>query len=248
MNIIHPKYKHLAQWLAQLPEHFAESHDTIYNGRNLLKRLRTPDGLSVVVKRYHRPSLLNRLVYSSRLRRPKGLRAYHNALLLRAAGVDSPESIAYIEERCCALLSYSYYVSAECPYTHRFYEWGNAPKGTYERMAEAFAEFAAHMHEAGMLHLDFSPGNILWEELQDGYKFSVVDTNRMYFGTVSVEQGLKNMRRLWGPKDFFRLIVLHYARMRGADERHAMDYALKHRARFWKHYGRRHRIEFDYEP
>lgn len=46
----------------------------------------------------------------------------------------------------------------------------------------AFAEFTARLHEAGILHLDYSPGNILYDKIGEEYHFSLVDINRMHFG------------------------------------------------------------------
>lgn len=44
----------------------------------------------------------------------------------------------------------------------------------------AFAEFTARLHEAGILHLDYSPGNILYDKIGEEYHFSLVDINRMH--------------------------------------------------------------------
>ena len=44
--------------------------------------------------------------------------------------------------------------------------------------------YTAVMHEREVLHLDYSPGNILWDKDDEGYHFTVVDINRMRFGKV----------------------------------------------------------------
>ena len=66
----------------------------------------------------------------------------------------------------------------------------------------------------------------------------------MRIGPVSMHDGLRNLRRLWGPKHFFTAIVHRYAVLRGFDPAVSKQFALAQRARFWKRYGRRHDISF----
>lgn len=94
-------------------------------------------------------------------------------------------------------------------------------------LAAALAEYCVHMHEEGVLHLDFSPGNVLWEKDSEGYHFSIVDINRMYFGKVSMEQGCRSFARLWGPKRFLQLLVRGYARLRSFDTQQAEDILME---------------------
>ncbi len=247
---INPKYESMRPYIAHLPAIFEQEGDYIYGGRrNLIKAFTMPDGQRIVVKRYAKPVGPNKLVYSWGLRQPKGQRAYEYAFRLLKADIETPESVAYIEKRTLSILGTSYYISLECPYPHRFYELGNAPAGTYEALAEAFARFTATMHDREILHLDYSPGNILWNLDEEGrYHFAIVDINRMRFGPVSMRQGVENLRRLWGPKRFFTLIVAHYARLRGFDEQTTISTALEARRKFWEHYQKKRKIEFDFEP
>jgi len=73
------------------------------------------DGTLVNAKRYCLPHLLNRLVYSTGLRKPKGLRAFTYPTRLLERGIETPEPIAYIEQRRCGLLGLSYFVSVQSP-------------------------------------------------------------------------------------------------------------------------------------
>lgn len=245
---INPRYEALRPFIESLPRCFEHSGTYIYGGRrNLIKCFEAPDGTLLNVKRYHRPSPINRLVYSWNIRKPKGRRAFDYPPLLRAKGIDTPEAVAYIEERTLGLLGLSYFVSVQCPYAHRLYELGDAPAEVYEPMATALAHFAAHMHDRQVLHLDFSPGNILWEEEAGTYRFSIVDINRMYFGHVTMEQGCRSFARLWGPKRFIQLLVREYAAARHFDADAAEALTLEARARFWKRYQRQREVEFKLE-
>lgn len=245
---INEKYKSLNDYISSLPDRFEQEGTYIYGGRrNLIKCFEAPDGTQLNVKRYHEPHGPNLLIYSWGLRTPKGARAYRYAGILAEKGIDTPEAVAYIEERSCSLLGLSYLVSLQIPYPHRLYEMGDAPAEVYEPMAHALATFTAHMHEQQVLHLDFSPGNILWDKDSEGYHFMVVDINRMYFGPVSLRRGCSSFARLWGPKRFIQLLVRDYADQRHLDADEAERVALEARRKFWTHYQKKREMEFRLE-
>ena len=242
--LINEKYMHLREWLERLPEQFEQLGEVIYDKRNQLRVIEAPDGTLVNAKRYCKPHAVNRVVYSLGIRQPKGLRAFRYPALLLERGIDTPEPIAYIEQRQCGLLGLSYFISVQSPLKHTFYEFGDAKEGTYEDMAEALGRFAAMMHDREVLHRDFSPGNILWDKDGEGYHFAVVDINRMRFGKVDMEEGCANLCRLWGPKRFIELIARSYAKSRGFDEDEAVRLTMQARTAFWTRYQRRHPVDF----
>ena len=114
-------------------------------------------------------------------------------------------------------------------------------------MAPALAAFTAYMHEKGVLHKDFSPGNILYKVENGKYDFTIVDINRMYFGQVDMKTGCRNFSRLWGPKQFIIQTVREYARIRGFNPDECERLALQYRAEFWKRYQKKHPVEFNLE-
>ena len=247
MLLINPKYQSQRQFIDSIPSVLEQQGTTIKATRNLIKVLQMPDGTNVNVKRYHAPRYINKLVYSTGIRRPKGQRAYEYAMRLQEKGIETPEPIAYFEERHGGILGLSYFISIQCDYPHTFYEMGNATEGTYEEIAKAFAAFTANIHEQGILHLDYSPGNILWERVGEDYHFSIVDINRMYFGEVDMARGCANFARLWGPKRFIQLIVREYARLRGFDIDEAERLAMAARTAFWQRFSKRHKVKFKLE-
>ncbi len=240
-----PKYAHLRDFIARIPQLMLTEGETVYAARNLIKVLRAPDGTLLNVKRYHRPSLPNAIVYSTGLRTPKGLRAYTYPQRLLDAGIETPEAVAYIEERHGGLLGYSYFISLQCPYQHRFYEVIDLPSEQYTPLAEALGRMAAQMHNAGMLHRDFSPGNILWDIAGGKYHFSIVDINRMRFGEVSQAKGCANFARLWGPTAFFETLARSYAQGRNLDADECVRMTLECRRKFWKKYKKHHKMGVD---
>ena len=245
--LINPKYKHLGEWLERLPEDFERLGDVIYDKRNQLRVITAPDGSLLNVKRYCVPHLINRIVYSTGIRQAKGLRAFTYPTRLLERSIDTPEPIAYIEQRHCGLLGVSYFVSVQSPLRHTLYELGEAREGTYEDLANALGRFTAMMHDREVLHLDYSPGNILWNKDEQGYHFAIVDINRMRFGKVNMKDGCAALRRLWGPKRFIELIARSYATARHFDPDEAVRLAMQARTAFWTRYSRHHPVDFPLE-
>lgn len=255
---INPDYGHLREFVERIPETMESEGVYIYGGRrNLIMKMTVPDGTEVCVKRFQQPKGLNRLVYSTGLRLPKGRRAFTYPTLLLKKGIETPEAIAYIEDRnTLGMLCHSWLVTRQCQYSHLLYEMGDASPEDYEPMAAALAHFAAHMHDQKVLHRDFSPGNILWEKSEGNdstgaaapeYHFSIVDINRMSFGPVTMEQGARSFARLWGPKRFIELLAKEYARLRGFDTDSCVAVTMAARAAFWQRYQRKRKMEFKLE-
>lgn len=245
---INPKYEHLRSFIESIPNVFEQEGETIYKSRNTIKVMNTPDGTAINVKRFHVPHGLNRLIYSWGIRKPKGERAFQYAQILKDKGIGTPEVVALIEERnFIGMLGYSYLVTLQCDYGHTLYETGNKNFGDYRPIAKALAHFAANIHNRQVLHKDFTPGNVLWKEDEEGLHFMIVDINRMDFGEVSVKTGLYNLRKFWGPKEFMRLLVTEYALVRNANPEKAVAYVMKERARFWTRYQKKHEMPFELE-
>ena len=168
---------------------------------------------------------------------------YHPEKLLEK-GFETPCPIAYIEETKMGLIGHSYFMSVQSPYRYNFCQFGNADIKSCEDVVTAFAEFTARLHEAGILHLDYSPGNILYDKIGEEYHFSLVDINRMHFGEVDIKKGCANFARLWGQTPFFILLGKEYARSRGMDEEECVRLILHYRKKFWNRYRRRHQVWF----
>lgn len=233
--VLNPKYENLRPWIEQLPEHFEKEGRIIYNARNQIRIMRASDGSEVCVKRFHAPRFLNRLIYSY-WRAPKAMRAYENALRLKSAGIGTPEPIAYILNIKNGLLEGSYLICQKSVLTRNFYEFRHHSLNGYEYIVSAFARFTAFMHEQGILHKDYSPGNILFDLDEKGQPmFELVDINRMVFGhPVNMATACHNFCRLWGREDFFILLAQEYAKSRGFDEGRCIQLTIRYWKRFWR--------------
>lgn len=253
---INPKYAYYEAFIRHIPDQMDEEGVYIYGGRrNLIKLFVAPDGTQFNVKRYKKPAFPSNWVYSLGLRQPKGKRAYNYPSILLERGIETPEAVAYIEDRKAGIIQHSWFISVQCPYRHLLYEMGDAPENVYAPLARALAAYVAHMHEHEVLHLDFSPGNVLWDIKEseeksggtDDYCFSIVDINRMRFGAVNMEDGCRSFARLWGPKHFMELLIREYARLRQFDPTAAERILMAERKRFWTHYQKKREMEFNLE-
>lgn len=240
--VINPKYDYLRDFIYRLPEVFSSEGETIYKSRNEIKVFNRP--LPLNVKQYKVPSFFNRLVYTF-VRPAKVLRAYRYAFELLDKGFDTPEPVGYILFKKYGLIQRSYFISIQSPYTRRFYEFGEGPVAGREDIIRAFARYTARLHEAGICHADYSPGNILFEKNDGQIRFTLVDINRMRFEETGLEKGCANFARLWGRADFFRIIADEYARIRKFNAGECFRLIMEERNKFWKKYKRSHPLPFD---
>lgn len=230
--VIAPQYEPLRHWVENLPATFATQGEVIYDARNQIRVFSTEWG-QINVKRFRQPSFCQRIAYTF-FRQPKAQRAYNNALLLQNAGIPTPTPIAYI---LCGegLLTTSYLVTLQVETREMFYLFGDGKTEEREDLLTAFAQLTAHMHNKGIMHLDFSPGNILYGKKDNQWLFNIVDINRMYFGKVSPRMGCRNFARLWGGHAFVEHIARIYAQERHLNTQYCLNEILKAHRHFWRY-------------
>jgi len=138
-----------------------------------------------------------------------------------------PEPIGYIEFKKFGLLFESYFVSKEFEYDFTIRE-PLLDKNFEHRdeIFEQFSRFTYGLHEQGILHLDYSPGNILIKKENSAYTFKIVDINRMQFKTLLLEDKLKNFSQLWAKDDDLKIMIKSYAKLIGEDEDECITQAL----------------------
>ena len=210
--------------LKNLPELFAKSTDVLYQKRNTIKLVEK----QFVVKYFAIPSLFKRWIYtifSSKARR--------SFIYAQRLGDLTPRPITYVETRKGGLLYESYYISHISPCTHVLKE---IIKDTHfpNRMQifAAFGKFTAVLHERGILHSDYSMGNVLFEPNEQGAQFQLVDLNRMQFGQkVNCRKGCRNFERIDTDVQALSAIARAYAQARGFDEEECIRLVLKMRWR-----------------
>lgn len=231
--VIHPKYRAYGDFIAQIPEIFSESGETVYQKRNVVKRF-TTGGNEWMVKRYKRPHLIQRIVYTF-FKKSKAERAYLYAEKLLAADIDTPEGIAYIEEKQYGLISDCYFISPSCPYPAVYQALANTDNYD-KRLANALAAFFVQLHRKGILHGDPNLSNILYHQDDgDHFQFSVIDTNRSIFkAALPPRECLNNLKRVTHRRDLLQYITEQYARLREWNVQESVDSVMKALDKFEK--------------
>ena len=239
--IINPKYLSLKPFIEALPRDFENSGEMVYEARNQLKKYLV-DGCNIIVKRYRKPNYINRFAYAY-IRPSKAKRAYEYALKLRDLGVNSPEPIAYLEEKEVGLLGYAYFVSI---FETEFTEVREIMEGFKENDAllNDLALYIADFHSKGVLHLDMSPGNILSKKIGDKYFFTLIDINRMQFlPVIPNEKRYKSFKRLTVFEHILTLMAKVYAKAAGLNEAESVREINKYSYEFFNSRKFKRRLE-----
>ena len=175
---INPEYDRLADFVKSLADNgIPAGAETIYAGRNRIYRV-TTDCIEVNIKSFHSPKFPNNYIYSN-LRKSKARRSFEHAMEIRRRGIGTPDPVAWIETSKNGSLCESYYISLQSKATRNMRFWETWPQDEADRVVKELAEYMVHVHDSGILHHDFSPGNILWHETENGIEFEMVDLNRM---------------------------------------------------------------------
>lgn len=240
--VINPEFSYLKYFIQQVPSRFLLEGRTIYKARNEIKVMET-HGLQLNVKQYRSPFFFNRIIYSF-FRPSKASRAYGYALQILEKGFETPLPVAYIQTRQAGLIDVCYLITLQSSCSRNFYEFGQGDWQDRKDILEAFAVYTARLHEAGICHRDYSPGNILFDKKDGGIVFSLVDINRMDFGPVDMEKGCANFARLWGKEDLFLFLAYAYAKARNFGSEECVRLILQYREKFWNRYLSKHPAPF----
>ncbi len=155
-----------------------EQAKCIYKGRNRVYSLTLADGSEVNIKAFKIPRGLNPYIYTL-ARKSKARRSFENSQRLLKMNILVPQPLGYVEVREGVKLTRSYYISRQIE-AQNMRDWETKPDA--EPLLRALAKEIVRFHKCGVLHKDFSPGNILYTGNQtDGYTFYYIDLNRMTF-------------------------------------------------------------------
>lgn len=225
---IAPRYRqNFTLFLKNIQQHFKKNHQTIHKARNEIKTINYQD-IKTTVKSFKIPHLLNRIVYTF-FRDSKAKKSYDYSIKIANF---VPKPIAYIEFKKNYLLHKSYFISEYFDYDFTIREpLLDINFKDKEKILKLFAQFTYQLHEENILHLDYSPGNILIKKEADTYIFKIVDINRMQFKTLTLDERLKNFSMLWAKDKDMKIIAQAYAIITGEEENYcikkAIDYSQK---------------------
>nr|MCR4941365.1 hypothetical protein [Campylobacter sp.] len=176
------------------------------------------------VKSFKIPNIFSKILYYFG-KRSKAKKSYEHAIKI---GGFTPKPIGYIEFYKGIFLHESFYVSENFDYDFSIREPLLDPNfADRENILKLFVEFSFSLHENEILHLDYSPGNILIKKNQEKYEFKIIDINRMKFKSLNLNERLKNFSMLWANDEDMKFIAIEYARLSGADESECITKAVK---------------------
>ena len=211
---INERHKEFLDFLLQVRTYFQTNSQTIHKARNELKIIPFAD-IETVVKSFKVPHLLNRIIYTF-FRDSKAKKSYEYSLKIKDF---TPSPIGYIEFYNSSLLHESYFVSERFAYDFTIREpLLDAAFEEREEIFRAFARFTLSLHNAGIFHKDYSPGNILIKKEEKDFTFKIVDINRMKFFALDEKSRAKNFSKLWASDAILRVMAEEYMLHHPCDE------------------------------
>lgn len=222
--ILNEEFKKFESFLCNIKQFFKENSNTIHKARNELKVIEH-ENKKLVVKYFKIPHFINKIVYTF-FKKSKAQKSYEYALKIKEF---TPKPIGYIEFYESSLLKDSYFISEKFDYNFTIREPLldiNFPNKN--EIFKAFAKFTLDLHENGIYHLDYSPGNILIKKENDNFIFKIVDINRMKFLNMDLEKRAKNFSKLWAKDEDLEFIAKEYAKLLNEDENELVLKALKY--------------------
>ena len=217
----------LKDFLINIKEHFNKNKNTIHKARNELKNI-SYNEIDIIVKSFKIPSLFKALIYSY-LKDSKAKKSYLNAKTLLSLDIPTPKPLAFIEFYKNGLLKESFYLSKKQSYDFDIRKvLLNKDFKDRELILKNFAKFTLNLHNKGIYHKDYSPGNILIKKENNIYEFIIVDINRLKLAKVSMNQIFANFAKLSAHKEDLLLIASEYARLKNINKALAISLILKY--------------------
>lgn len=213
--IIDPAYSFLQEYIENIPRAFGDRGIVMHAKRNIIKE-DTVDGVRLVIKSFKRIYLPNRIRYTY-FASSKAQAAFDNAHILTRLAFTTPRPIAYIEITRDGLITEMYFVAE---YTD-FVALNSMREASLEDARPLLLQLARHtykLHKTGVYHIDYNLENILFRKHDDRYELSLIDNNRMKFGRIRFNEGIRNFERLGLTAEHLTLIGQEYARLSNVPE------------------------------
>jgi len=222
MYKLYVSYKGLDSFVKNIRTHFSGSNNSIHKARNEIKIVDYEDK-EFVIKSFKVPHIINKIVYTC-FKDSKAKKSYDNSVEI----IDFvPKPVAYIEFKKFGLIADSYFISENFKYDFTIREpLLDTNFEDKDNIFREFAKFTYKLHENNILHLDYSPGNILIKKDADGYIFKIVDINRMKFRQLTLEERLENFNKLWAKDEDMKIIISEYSKLMGEDEDYCINKAI----------------------
>ena len=215
-----PKFSNLSDILNEIFVNFNFKGKILVNGQRNAIKLFEVEGITLNIKSFKRPNLINKIVYRY-FRKSKARRSFEFASKLMEMQIGTPQPVAFFENYDFVGLKESYYA---CEHLENVFEFReivqNEAFENRDFIIRKFTQFTFEMHEKGIEFLDHSPGNTLIRKNNDGsYSFFLVDLNRMQFHeTIDFKTRMKNLSKITHKKDMIEVMSNEYAKLSKGDE------------------------------
>ena len=215
-----PKFSNLSDILNEIFVNFNSKGKILVNGQRNAIKLFEVEGITLNIKSFKRPNLINKIVYRY-FRKSKARRSFEFASKLMEMQIGTPQPVAFFENYDFIGLKESYYA---CEHLENVFEFReivqNEAFENRDFIIRKFTQFTFEMHEKGIEFLDHSPGNTLIHKNADGsYSFFLVDLNRMKFHeTIDFKTRMKNLSKITHKKDMIAVMSNEYAKLSNGDE------------------------------
>ena len=218
--LINNKFKDIQKNVIFFIDNFLIEGKILVNGQRNAIKLFEVEGITLNIKSFKRPNLINKIVYRY-FRKSKARRSFEFASKLMEMQIGTPQPVAFFENYDFVGLKESYYA---CEHLENVFEFReivqNEAFENRDFIIRKFTQFTFEMHEKGIEFLDHSPGNTLIHKNADGsYSFFLVDLNRMQFHeTIDFKTRMKNLSKITHKKDMIAVMSNEYAKLSNGDE------------------------------
>jgi tRNA A-37 threonylcarbamoyl transferase component Bud32 len=243
---IHSNFITKKEQLEAIVTNFESQGKPLGDGERNTIKLFDLDTLTINVKSFKKPNLVNKVVYAY-FRKSKAERSFTYANKLIEKGIGTPQPIAYFENKDVIGLNESYYFSEHLNYDLTYRELVEDPNyPDHENILRQFTAFTWKLHQNNILFKDHSPGNTLIIKNGTDYHFYLVDLNRMDFKLLSFEERIKNFSRITPKKEMVKIMSDAYAKLTGEDFQKIYTLMWDLTAKFQEKYYRKIRLKNKY--
>ncbi|AWW31097.1 lipopolysaccharide kinase [Echinicola strongylocentroti] len=211
---VNSKFKHLRGYLEEIPDKFGQRGEVIYDLRNQV-RIDEVNGVKLVIKSFRKIYLANRLIYAY-FRPTKAKRAFEYGRLLQEHGINTPEPVAYIDCLENGMLRAGYFVSLYTDY-QPLSSFDASDAGRARALLDSLAHFTIKLHQNRIFHEDYTLSNVLYQEQDGGFDFTLIDNNRLKFASINEKLAAKSLNRLGFQPEMLTYLVRRYAEISGMD-------------------------------
>ena len=205
--------KNFTQLILNIKQYFNNTNKTLFNKRNIIKLVDFNEK-KYVIKSFKIPHFINKIVYNF-FRDSKAKRSYENSLKLVKLNINTPKPIGYIEFNSILFFQDSYYVSEFFDYDFEIRDiFKNKNFENRNIILEKFVKFTLDLHQKGVYHIDYSPGNVIIKKIDDNsFEFSIIDVNRMKFIEFDLDLRMKNFSKMTFDKDDNEYMIKLYSKL-----------------------------------